>query len=93
MDEIHINAVAYKSGDVWIVQGIEYDIAARADDPASVPQAFVQALHRNIALNERCGRKALEGIAAAPEKFKLMFGRAAAGSNTDFGHVRFLQAA
>jgi hypothetical protein len=71
--EIHINAIAFKEGDAWVVQGIEYDIVAHAYDVAKVPQAFIRAVLENIFITEKLGRRALEGIKPAPPRFKDMY--------------------
>jgi hypothetical protein len=74
MDQpITINAVAFPEGEIWIVQGIEYDICARAKDPASVPAAFMRAVAENACICEHLGRKPLEGVRPAPDHFKAMF--------------------
>jgi hypothetical protein len=79
MDQpITINAVAFPEGEIWVVQGIEYDICARASDPASVPAAFMRAIAENACICEQLGRKPLEGIKPAPEHFKAMFDMARA---------------
>ena len=75
---VTINAVAFPEGDVWVVQGIEYDICARAADPASVPFAFIKAVAENVCICEHLGRKPLEGIKPAPDQFRAMFEAAAA---------------
>ena len=38
--KINISAVAWPEGDQWVIQGIEYDIAAHAASAAEVPKAF-----------------------------------------------------
>ena len=79
MDQpITINAVAFPEGEIWVVQGIEYDICTRAKDPASVPAAFMRAVAENACICEQLGRKPLEGIKPAPDRFKTMFDMARA---------------
>ena len=68
-----INAVAYKEGDAWIAQGIEYDIVAQADELIALPDAFERAVLENIRISEHLGRKPLEGIKSAPPRFLEMF--------------------
>ena len=70
---ININAIAYKEGDAWIAQGIEYDIVAQASDVISLPDAFTQAVLENICITEQLGRKPLQGIKSAPKHFHEMF--------------------
>jgi hypothetical protein len=70
---ININAIAYREGDAWIAQGIEYDIVAQASDVISLPDAFTRAVMENICITEHLGRKPLEGIKSAPPQFLEMF--------------------
>jgi hypothetical protein len=76
LDRFHINAIAFKEGDAWVVQGIEYDIVAHAYDVVKLPHAFTRAVVENIIITERLGRRALEGIKPAPERFKEMYEQA-----------------
>ena len=73
--EIHIRAVAFQEGGVWVVQGIEYDIAAHASDPAKVPAAFAKALLHNAAIAKHLGREPFDGIKPAPRRYREMFER------------------
>ena len=71
--QVHINAIAFKEGDAWVVQGIEYDIVAHAYDVAKLPDAFTRAVLENIVITEHLGRRALEGIKPAPDRFREMY--------------------
>ena len=71
-----INAVVFREGDLWIIQGIELDIVARASDVADAPEAFMRAVLDNAVITEDLGRPPLAGIRPAPERFRLMFERA-----------------
>jgi hypothetical protein len=71
-----INAIVFKEGDLWIIQGIELDIVARASDVADAPEAFMRAVVANAVITEELGRAPLAGIKPAPERFRLMFERA-----------------
>jgi hypothetical protein len=73
--EIHIRAVAFQEGGAWVVQGIEYDIAAHASDPAKVPAAFAKALLHNATISKHLGREPFEGIKPAPRRYREMFER------------------
>jgi hypothetical protein len=75
-DQIHINAVAFKEGEAWVVQGIEYDIVAHTYDVVKLPHAFTRAILENIFITEKLGRRPLEGIKPAPERFREMYEQA-----------------
>jgi hypothetical protein len=75
MPAIKINAVAYPEGDVWVVQGVEFDICAHADDAAGVPAAFLRAVAENVAISQHLGRQPLQGIRPAPPRFRTLFER------------------
>jgi len=68
-----INAIAFKEGDAWVIQGIEYDIVAHTDDVTTLPQAFMRAVMENMIVTEHLGRKPLEGIKPAPERFRTLY--------------------
>jgi hypothetical protein len=74
--KIEINAVAFKEGEAWVVQGIEYDIVAHSYDVVELPHAFTRAVVENILITEHLGRRALDGIKPAPERFRDMYERA-----------------
>jgi len=75
---ISISAIAFQEGELWVVQGIEFDICARASTPAEVPAAFMRAVVENALVNRHLGRTGLNGIKAAPDRFKEMFDNARA---------------
>jgi len=76
-EEIHLRAVAFREGDAWIIQGIEYDIVAHAADPADVPDAFMRAVFENVCITKHLGRdQPLQGIKPAPARFAEMFEQA-----------------
>lgn len=72
-EKIQINAIAFKEGDAWVVQGIEYDIVAHAYDVAKLPYAFARAVLANIVITEHLGRSFLDSIKPAPEHFREMY--------------------
>ncbi len=73
MHQFHINAVAFKEGDAWVIQGIEYDIVAHTREVTTLPHAFMRAVSENIIITQSLGRQPLEGIKAAPERFRALY--------------------
>ncbi len=71
-----IRAVAFKEGDVWVIQGIDYDVVAQTKDPLDAPVAFLQTLISTMLINKRLGRTGLDKIQPAPDRFRKMFDRA-----------------
>lgn len=79
MAKIHIdavNAVAYQEGDVWVVQGVNYDITTHTRDADKIVEALVKAVTENACISQALGREPLEGIKPAPKKFQKMFDQA-----------------
>jgi hypothetical protein len=76
--ETLLHAIAFQDGDVWIIQGIEYDIIARATTPADLPDAFMKAVAHNCFITQHEHGEPFKGIAAAPAKFRQMFEKAKA---------------
>lgn len=71
--QFQINAIAFREGDAWVIQGIEYDIVAHAYDVTKLPHAFMRAVIENMIITEHLGRKPLEGIKPAPEHFRSLY--------------------
>jgi hypothetical protein len=88
MDRIDINAVVFHDGDHWVAQCIEFDIAARADEPGKLPRAIERALVANLAMNRELGRLGLDGIEPAPPQFRELFERAPFDLSKRNGEIR-----
>lgn len=71
-----IRAVAFREGDIWVIQGIDYDVVAQTNDPLDAPVAFLKTLISTILVNQHLGRKGMEKIKPAPDRFREMFERA-----------------
>lgn len=75
-DKIKFHVIAYQEADVWLAQGVEYDILARADSFDLLPTAFSEAVAKTVAIGAAFGaafdREPLDGIKPAPAKFKAM---------------------
>lgn len=70
---IELRAVVFREGDAWVVQCIEYDIAAHAATITDLEHAFMRAVFENCIITEHLGRKPLEGIKPAPDRFRHMY--------------------
>ena len=77
-DDQVINVIAYQEGDVWIAQGIEFDIVARANSPDAVPAAFSKAFAKTAAISHQLYGAPFTGVGRAPARFKGMFDNAQA---------------
>ena len=73
MARIKVSVVAFQEGDLWVAQCVEFDIAAHAAALPRLPEAFERALAENLCINAELGRSGLEGIPAAPKRFRDMF--------------------
>lgn len=71
--DITVNGIAYREGDAWIVQGIEYDIVAFSETLGGLAKAFTEAIVENARITQHLGRAPLEGIKPAPAHFREMF--------------------
>jgi hypothetical protein len=68
-----INAVAFQQGDVWVVQGIQYNLVAVARNVQDVPKAFMNAVIERVHVAEYLGLDPFQGVGPAPERFHKMF--------------------
>jgi hypothetical protein len=73
-----INVIAFQEGDVWIAQGVELDITARAKSPDAVPEAFSKAVAKTLLVSIGLSGKPFSGIGRAPKKFQDMFDKSLA---------------
>jgi len=70
MNDRDVRVLFYRSGDTWIAQCIEYDIAAFASTIEALPRAFERAVAANACANRDLGRQGLDGIESAPAPFR-----------------------
>jgi len=77
MLSINVDAVAFQdaSGD-WIAQCIQYDISVHAKSLPELKKALEREIAANVCINEKLGRKGLEGIPSAPKKYEEVFNSA-----------------
>lgn len=68
-----VNVVAFRDGDLWVAQCIDFDIAARSDTLPKAMKAFQRAFVANLVANRELGRTELEGVPPAPQRFREMF--------------------
>jgi hypothetical protein len=75
MDKTYsMNAVAFQQGDVWVVQGIQYNLVAVARNVQDVPKAFMNAVIERVHVAEHLGLDdPFLGVGPAPERFHKMF--------------------
>jgi len=66
-DHFSINAIAFKEGDAWVIQGIEYDIVVHTYDVTAAPEAFMLAVIENMLITEHLGRAPFFRYFAKPE--------------------------
>lgn len=71
-----IRAIAYQEGDLWIVQGLEYNIVTRARSMGDVPSAFVRALVERVHIGRHLGIPPFDGLEPAPERFERLYEQA-----------------
>ncbi|OYU52401.1 MAG: hypothetical protein CFE27_06710 [Alphaproteobacteria bacterium PA1] len=71
-DPIKFHVIAYQEAEVWLAQGVEYDILARAESFDLLPKAFSEAIAKTIAISAEFDLAPLTGIKPAPAKFKAM---------------------
>ena len=70
---ISMNAVAFQDGEVWVVQGIQYNLVAMARSVQDIPKAFLNAMVERIAVADHLGLDPFLGVGPAPVRFHKMF--------------------
>lgn len=74
--KLDVRAVAFREGDQWVIQCLEYDITAHAPDPARLPQALSRAIVERAAIAAHLGKEPFKTLPRAPQRFHEMFDRA-----------------
>lgn len=78
-----VRIVAFKEGDVWIAQCVEYDICVQGSDLAQARRRMTVALDQEARITiEKCG-VAYKGIDPAPDYFAAMYDAAEESLATD----------
>jgi hypothetical protein len=73
MNQIEINVLLYPEGNVWVAQGLEFDITAEAASLPDVATRFATKVASEIAICLDLGREPLASIGPAPEHFWKLF--------------------
>lgn len=66
---VPLHVVAYEEDDLFIVQCLEYDIAAHGHDPVEARRAFTHALIRHAVTASEFNRPLFDGVPKAPQEF------------------------
>jgi hypothetical protein len=73
MSEPYIRAVVFKEGDWWIIQILEYDLAAQVRRLEDVPNEFRRVLLGQMAANAAIGTEPFHGFSKAPKRYWEMY--------------------
>ena len=79
---VTINAVIFRDGEDWIVQGIEHDICAQGPTVSEARRAFEQSVIGTALFGAAKGSAPLSDIPPAPEEYRAMFERADVSINS-----------
>jgi hypothetical protein len=72
-EPIKLRIVAYKEGDAWAAQCLEYDIAAQAPDLKTLVRRMDDAICAEAEFTRENNGAPFAGIDAAPEHFAALF--------------------
>ena len=73
---LRINVVLVRDGDMWVAQGLEYDIAAQGTTIAETKNAFTRVLCSQVVLDLHHGDSPLAGFEPAPQEYWDRFRKA-----------------
>lgn len=71
--QVDVRAVVFKSGDHWVVQCLEYDVAAQAETVKDVPYQFERAMVAHMVIARENNIEPFENIPKAPARYWTMF--------------------
>lgn len=69
MEQLRIRTVVFKSGDWWIIQGLEYDFATATRRLEDVPGEIRRWLTVLFAASRELGVQPFHGYSPAPRRF------------------------
>lgn len=72
---ITLRAVMFKSGNLWVGQCLEHDIAAQAKEPKDLAYQLERAIVGHIVIAQDNGIEPFKTVAPAPERYWKMFER------------------
>jgi len=75
MFRIDVDAVIFKEDDMWVAQGLQFDICAQAASLDGARAAFAEMVCATAAVSIELGHEPLFGIDAAPKQFWDMYRR------------------
>jgi len=72
-EPIELRIVAYREGDVFAAQCLEYDIAAQAPDLKTLLRRIDNAICREAEYTQQTHGEVFKGIAPAPDYFTALY--------------------
>jgi hypothetical protein len=69
LDTISIRVIAFKEGDVWVAQCLEFDIGAQAPNEVILRERLAAAVELEAEMSRQINGEAFAGIGRAPQKF------------------------
>ena len=70
---VSLRAVIFKSGEWWVGQVLEHDIAAQAKTPKDVSYQLERAIVGHIVIAEENGFEPFRTVPSAPQRYWKMF--------------------
>lgn len=68
-DKLNIRAILLKEDEAYVVQGLDYDIAAQGATVEEAKDSFLRTLISQIVIDLEFGSSPLAGIPKAPEEY------------------------
>jgi hypothetical protein len=68
-----VSLLLLREGEIWVAQGLEYDIVAQGKSLKEAIKAFERTCVGQIAIDVKHGNRPLEGIEQAPAEIWEMF--------------------
>ena len=72
--EFEVGVLLYPEADIWIAQGIQYDITARGRNPDEASERFSDKFGAEFIISIEVGDSPVfAGVGPAPEKFRSIY--------------------
>lgn len=75
MEHVNLHAVVFKSGDLWVGQCLEYDIAGQAKTPQDVSYQLERSIVAHVVIAGTEGMAPFENVPPAPDRYWKMYER------------------
>src|SRR5262249_45399387 len=80
--------IIFSEGEIWVAQGVQFDITARGRTPTEASERFNDKFGAELVMSLEIGEKPLAGVGSAPKEFWDMYENAKMRAAIDDAPIR-----